>query len=112
MAKNKKNDIDSFSGMFNGTAEHEQIEGQETIETLEGGKYMPEPIKAVKEEKKTVTEPKKRGRPKVNRETKKRISFTILPSLYDKASEIAYNEGKSVSELVSDFLTEYVQKHS
>lgn len=110
MAKNKKNDIDSFSGMFNGT--DETIKGQETIETLEGGKYMPDQPKAEKKEKQTTTEPKKRGRPKLNRETKKRISFTILPSLYEQASEIAYKEGKSVSELIADFLTEYVKEHS
>lgn len=81
------------------------LENQVSIETLEDGKYMPDKLKK-------EPQTKKRGRPKLNRETKKRISFTILPSLYEKASKLAYKEGKSVSELIADFLTEYVNKHS
>lgn len=110
MSKYKKNNIDSFKGLFLGT-EDEQIEGQVNIETLENGRYLPEQMK--KEEKITSAGPsisgKKKGRPKTGRELKRRISFTILPSLYDKASEKAYREGKSVSEVVSEFLSEYVE---
>lgn len=107
MAKNRKDDIDSFSGMFQGAEppQQEQLKGQESIETLEGGKHIPTPA-----EKPQTKEPKKRGRPKVNRELKKRYSFTIIPSLYEQSSEIASNEGKSLSELITDFLTEYVEK--
>lgn len=87
-----------------GTAE-EQIKGQENIETLEGGKYMPPA-----EEPKPSTEKKKAGRPKLqNRELRKRYSFTILPSLYEKAQEKAGNEGKTLSELITDFLTDYTK---
>lgn len=108
MAKNKKNDIDSFSGIFNGT--DETIKGQETIETLEGGKYMPDQPNAEKKEKQTTTESKKRGRPKLqNRELRKRYSFTILPSLYEKAQEKASKEGKTLSELVTDFFIDYTE---
>lgn len=83
-----------------GTAE-EQIKGQENIENLEGGKYMPTPAEPPKEKKKA-------GRPKLqNRELRKRYSFTILPSLYEKAQEKAGNEGKTLSELITDFLTDY-----
>lgn len=120
MAKNRKNDIDSFSGMFNGT--DEPIKGQETIETLEGGKYMPEPPKTEEKatqtatkpkEKKTSTEPKKVGRPPLkNREKKGRYSFTIMPSLYEQAQSVAYENGKTLSELITEFLTEYVRKNS
>ena len=109
MAKSKN--IDSFNGFTFKTETEEQIKGQENITTLENGKYMPTPQEQAQEKKQT-TETKKLGRPKVNRETKKRISFTILPSLYEQASEIACNEGKSVSELIAEFLTEYVKKHS
>lgn len=116
MAKNRKDNIDSFSGMFQGTEtpEQEQLKGQESIETLEGGKYMPTPkTPAEKPQAEPQAEkPKKKGRPKVNRELKKRYSFTILPSLYEQSSEIASNEGKSLSELITDFLTEYVEKNS
>lgn len=83
--------------------ENEQIEGQESIETLEGGKYMPESLKQKAEPK------KKAGRPKLkNREKKARYTFTITPSLYEKAQTVAYENGKSLSELIADFLTEYV----
>lgn len=108
MAKKQKfNSFDPFEGI----TKTEQIEGQESLETLEGGRYMPDPPKTDKKEKHTAMEPKKKGRPKLNRELKKRISFTILPSLYEQASKIAYQEGKSVSELVSDLLREYIEKH-
>lgn len=111
MAKNRKDNIDSFSGMFRGiTSEQNQIKTKEHISSIDSEKYMPDPVEQIKE-KQITREPRKRGRPKLNRETKKRISFTILPSLYEQASEIAYNEGKSVSELIAEFLTEYVKKH-
>lgn len=92
MSKNKS--LDSFNGF---TYTEKQIDGQENIATLENGKYMP---------------PKKKGRPIINRELKKRYSFTILPSLYEQTSKIASNEGKSLSELITDFMTEYIKKHN
>lgn len=52
--------------------------------------------KPIKLENKTH---KKKGRPKVRRETKKRTTLTILPSSYETASKIAYVDGKSVSEI-------------
>lgn len=115
MAKNKKNDIDSFSGMFNGTAE--QIAGQETIETLEGGKYMPEPPKAEEKGKQTAKEPKaqktdrKRGRPEEDRETKKRVSLAVLPSLYENVGKIAYVDRTSISEIASQLFEQYVAEN-
>jgi predicted HicB family RNase H-like nuclease len=104
MAKNKKN-IDSFNGFTFGTSEGEPSEvkpDQKETKAI-GNQQTTEPQGG--------TATKKRGRPKVNRETKKRISFTILPSLYEQASEIAYNEGKSVSELISEFLKKYIKTH-
>ena len=77
----------------------------------------PQDKEAIKEEIKegqaqpeqaTTQEPKKRGRKKLeNREKKKRYSFTILPSVYEKAQAKAEAEGKTLSELVSDFLVKY-----
>lgn len=83
------------------------IEGQISVDELPGGADLPQaevqpPVKV---------EGKKKGRPKMMREKKKRISFTILPSLHEQASEIAYSEGKNMSELISEFLAEYVESH-
>ncbi len=83
MAKNKRDNIDSFNGIFTGT----KVE-PESIENLE-------PIKT-------------KGRPKEIRETKKRISLAILPSLYDSVGKIAYVDRESISEIVSKLLEEYV----
>lgn len=55
---------------------------------------------------------KKPGRPKVNREKKDRYTLTLMPSNHDKAAEIAYQEGKSVSELVDEYLAQYVRKNA
>ena len=40
----------------------------------------------------------RRGRPKENRELKKRISLSVLPSLYEDIQKIAYMQRKSRSE--------------
>lgn len=52
-----------------------------------------------------------RGRPKEDRELKKRISLSVLPSLYDDIRKIAYVQRRSVSELVALIMEEYRSKH-
>ncbi len=63
-------------------------------------------------EQQTVTAEEKKGRPKAGRETKKRVSLVLLPSLYDKIQKIAYVERRSVSELVSECLTRYADENN
>ena len=53
-----------------------------------------------------------RGRPKVERELKKRISLSVLPSLYDDIQKIAYVQRRSVSELLSAMMEEYRGNHA
>jgi hypothetical protein len=54
--------------------------------------------------------PRKRGRKKLeNREKKKGYSLTLLPSTYEKAQEKAALEGRSVSEVISKLLENYVK---
>lgn len=49
-----------------------------------------------------------RGRPKEeDRELKKRISLSVLPSLYEDIQKIAYVQRRSVSDLVGELLEEY-----
>lgn len=52
-----------------------------------------------------------RGRPKADRETKKRISLAILPSIYDDFGKIAYVDRKSISELIETCLKEHIEKN-
>lgn len=52
------------------------------------------------------------GRPKENRELKKRISLSVLPSLYDDIQKIAYVQRRSVSELMSAMMEEYRGSHT
>ena len=47
-----------------------------------------------------------RGRPK-DRELRKRVSLSVLPSLYEDIQKIAYVERRSVSELLSDLMVQY-----
>lgn len=54
----------------------------------------------------------KRGRPKADRETKKRISLAVLPSLYDDIQKIAYVQRRSISELVAQMMEEYKAAHA
>ena len=53
-----------------------------------------------------------RGRPKADRELKKRISLSVLPSLYDDIQKIAYVQRRSVSELMSAMMEEYRGSHA
>lgn len=53
---------------------------------------------------------KKKGRPTVKRETKKRYTLTFFPSVYDKASAKASEEGKSLSEVLGAFLSAYIKE--
>ena len=53
-----------------------------------------------------------RGRPKEDRELKKRISLSVLPSLYDDIQKIAYVQRRSVSELLSAMMEEYRGSHA
>jgi len=54
----------------------------------------------------------KKGRPKEERETKKRVSLSVLPSLYDDIQKIAYVQRRSVSELVGAMMEEYRRGHA
>jgi len=49
-----------------------------------------------------------RGRPKEERETKKRISLAVLPSLYKDIGKIAYVERRSISEVISECIEKYI----
>ena len=53
----------------------------------------------------------KKGRPKEDRETKKRVSLSILPSLYEDIQKIAYVQRRSVSDLVAILLEQYRVEH-
>ena len=48
-----------------------------------------------------------RGRPKEDRELRKRVSLSVLPSLYEDIQKIAYVERRSVSELLSELMVQY-----
>ena len=48
-----------------------------------------------------------RGRPKEDRELRKRVSLSVLPSLYEDIQKIAYVERRSVSELHSELMVQY-----
>ena len=53
----------------------------------------------------------RRGRPMENRELKKRISLSVLPSVYEGIQKIAYVERKSVSELMEEMMEDYQKRH-
>lgn len=136
MAKSKKNNLNSFEGIFFGENNELLEEAKDTAilgstdatdttqakPTKEAAKKdsiikqertVPSKTKQVKTPKEPpiTKQSKKRGRPKSNRETKQRITFTLLKSNYEEASKVAYIEGKSVSQVVGDFLYDYVNQN-
>ena len=48
-----------------------------------------------------------RGRPKEDRELRKRVRLSVLPSLSEDIQKIAYVEKRSVSELLSELMVQY-----
>lgn len=54
---------------------------------------------------------RKQGRPRLDRETKKRVSLSVLPSLYGDIQKIAHVQRRSVSELVAELLEQYRGEH-
>lgn len=52
-----------------------------------------------------------RGRPKEEREIKKRISLAVLPSLHEDIKKISFVERKSISEIVSECIEKYVEEN-
>ncbi len=53
----------------------------------------------------------KKGRPKEDRETKKRVSLSVLPSLYEDIQKIAYVQRRSISDLIGEQLEQYRVSH-
>ena len=56
-----------------------------------------------------VSAREKRGRPKEDRELKKRVSLSVLPSLYEDIQKIAYVQRRSISDVVSDLMSSFEQ---
>lgn len=52
-----------------------------------------------------------RGRPKEDREIKKRVSLSVLPSLYEDIQKIAYVQRRSLSDLIGEQLEQYRKEH-
>ena len=52
-----------------------------------------------------------RGRPKEGREIKKRVSLSVLPSLYEDIQKIAYVERRSISDVVGDLMEQFRAGH-
>ena len=64
------------------------------------------------QEEKDVEKTGGKGRPKADREIKKRVSLAVYPSVYGELQKIAYVERKSVSDIVSDLIAGYVNDNS
>lgn len=56
--------------------------------------------------------PTGKGRPKVDRETKKRVSLALYPSSYSDLQKIAYVDRKSASDIISDLIAEFVSANA
>lgn len=50
--------------------------------------------------------------PKIEKETKKRISLVVYPSSYENLQKIAYVDRQSVSEIISKLIENYVSENS
>ena len=53
-----------------------------------------------------------RGRPRENREKKKSVTLSLLPSLHEDIQKIAYVQRRSVSNIVEEQLRRYREEHN
>lgn len=53
-----------------------------------------------------------KGRPKSEKEIKRRITLAVLPSLYSEVQKIAYVERSSVSDMVNKFFEQCVKENA
>ena len=51
------------------------------------------------------------GRPKENREKKRRVSMAIFPSTYESIQRIAYVKRKSISKIMQGLMEQYVAEN-
>lgn len=52
-----------------------------------------------------------RGRPKEDRELKKRVSLSLRPSSYEAIQKIAYVQRRSVSDLMDAMMEQFIKEH-
>ena len=52
-----------------------------------------------------------RSRPKEAREIKKRVSLSVMPSLYEDIQKIAYVQRRSISDVVGDLMEQFREGH-
>lgn len=64
----------------------------------------------------TMSEQKKenhgKGRPKTGSETKKRVTLALYPSIYSDLQKIAYVQRKSISEIVSNLVSSFINENT
>ena len=53
-----------------------------------------------------------KGRPKTGSETKKRVTLALYPSIYSDLQKIAYVQRKSISEIVSNLVTSFINENT
>lgn len=84
-----------------------ELNTEETLKSILGTGTM-------EEEKETETENPEigatvKGRSKMDRETKKRVSLSVYPSTYSDLQKIAYVNRQSVSDIVTELITKYIE---
>lgn len=68
-------------------------------------------IGATQEAEEPVTIKAEKGRPKLEKETKKRISLAVYPSSYENLQKIAYVDRQSASDIISKLIENYVAEN-
>lgn len=105
MAKKKEVMVDDTFRAILGLNKTEEDIAEETAEPAA-------PVAAERPHQEAEKPKKKTGRPKMQIEKKKSFTVSMLPSLYQKGIDIAYSQGKTLSQVITELLTEYVEKNS
>lgn len=138
MAKKRKDEPDSFAGLFLSTNKEDNlteniIANNDEVEKLQTNREQTKKLASNTEKRKSerlsITEkkipqqkeenvPKDKetekivGRPKSDKETKKRTSLAFYPSVYSNLEKIAFVDREpSVNAIVDRLLEEYIEKN-
>lgn len=82
-----------------------ELNTDETLKSILGTDTMEEE----KETEKPEIGATVKGRSKMDRETKKRVSLSVYPSTYSDLQKIAYVNRQSVSDIVTELITKYIE---
>lgn len=99
----------AFKSIIGIGSEESEASGSAASQTLQEEKY---PAATESTSHGSADAPAAKGRPKLGKVNKKRISLAVYPDEYNDLQKIAYVDRQSVSDIITRFISEYVKTNA